>query len=283
MAELVLRCVRTIETTTQNQPYEIIVIDNASGGDDIAKLSARNTIKLVYNAQNVGFGTANNQGARMAQGKYLFFLNPDAYLLNDAVSIWVDFMEKPENHSVACCGADLVDEQGNKQMAYGNFPSLAGIVSELGFYRFYRKYFEQNLSISLRNYGEGLKYVDYLLGAAMFVRTDIFKQVGGFDEDFFLYFEETELAYRFKKAGYRCVLIPQAKIMHSEGSFEKDCLPNYAKIKWFSESRQRYFKKTKGWPTAFAAKVLLATQALFRWVYHRNTHYVKVFRIIAES
>lgn len=280
MAPLVSRCVRTIRQHTRHQSYEVIVLDNASGDDSLEILDGLGDITLVKNTRNVGFGTANNQGARIAKGEYLFFLNPDAYLLNDAVAIFVDFMERTENQSFVCCGADLVDEQGNKQMAYGNFPSLLEVFSQLGFYRFYRRFFEEHLSISVRNIRNDIRQVDYVLGAAMFVRSDGFAAVGGFDEQFFLYFEETDLAFRFGKAGYRCALVPQARIVHLEGGFEKT---NYAKMKWFSESRQRYFKKKSGNFQAFIVKSLLAVQALARWLYHRDKYYLNVFRIISKS
>lgn len=280
MAPLVSRCVRTITQYTHHQSYEIIVLDNDSGDDSLEILGGLSGITLVKNTRNVGFGTANNHGARIAKGKYLFFLNPDAYLLNDAVSIFMDVMERPENHAVVCCGGDLVDEQGNKQMSYGNFPSLLEVFSQLGFYRLYRGFFEEHLSISIRNTRDDIRQVDYVLGAAMFVRSDGFAAVGGFDEQFFLYFEETDLAYRFRRAGYQCVIVPQARIVHLEGGFDRT---NYAKMKWFSESRQRYFRNKSGNFQAFIVKLMLAIQALARWLYHRDKYYLNVFRIIAKS
>ncbi|SEN20323.1 hypothetical protein SAMN05216436_1135 [bacterium A37T11] len=279
-ASLVCRCVQSIKQHTQFQTYEIIVVDNASGDDSLGILSELTDIILVKNTRNSGFGAANNMGAGFANGKYLFFVNPDAYLLNDAVTIFTDFMDKPENKTVVCCGADLVDDRGNKQMSYGNFPSVFEVFSQLGFYRLYRPFFEEHLSISICNHRDEVRQVDYVLGAAMFVRADGFVAVGGFDEQFFLYFEETELAFRFTKAGYQCVIVPQVKMVHPEGSFEKG---NYAKLKWFSESRQRYFKKTKGSIQAGIVKFLLSLQALARWLYHRDPYYFRVFRIIVKS
>lgn len=279
-APLVVRCIRSIREHTPHLPYEIIVVDNESGDDSAEVLGGVDGIRLIKNTRNAGFGAANNLGAKLAQGKYLFFVNPDAYLLNDAAGILADFMEQPENQTVVCCGADLFDEQGNKQMSYGNFPSLAETFSQLGFYRLYRSYFYKHLSISLRNTRNDIREVDYVLGAAMFVRADVFASIGGFDEAFFLYFEETELAYRFRKAGYQNVIVPQARLVHPEGGFDKG---NLAKVKWFSESRQLYFKKTKGRFQAFIVKFLLAVQALARWLYHRDRYYFQVFRIIAKS
>jgi len=282
-ADLATRCINSIREHTKNQSYEIIVIDNASGDGSAEKLARIPHVTVAANTDNVGFGVANNQGAALATGEFLFFINPDAYLLNDATAVFMAFMETSTAASVGCCGADLSDGCGNAQMSYGNFPSLLEVFSQIGFYRLYSNYYVKHLSTSLRNHGETVKDVDYVLGAAMFMRASIFKQVGGFDAQFFLYFEETELAYRLKKNGFRCVLLPQAKIVHLEGSFTREGKPHYAKIKWFSESRQLYFRKTEGRIVAFSVKILLAFQALAQWIYHRQSHYIKVFRILVRS
>lgn len=281
--DLVLRCVRSIREHTHSRSYEIIIVDNASGDDSAEKLDGLSDITFIANLNNVGFGVANNQAAEVAIGKYLFFLNPDAYLLNDAVDIFSSFMDRYANQSVACCGGHLQDEVGNAQMSYGNFPSLLEVFSQIGFYRFYRNYFKSHLSISVRNDTTEIRQVDYLMGAAMFVRAEVFRLVGGFDNRFFLYFEETELAYRMKEAGYKFMLVPQAKIMHLEGGFEKEGVPNYAKIKWFAESRQLYFKLTSGNVVALLVKLLLALKTIGQWIYYRNSHYFKVFCIIVKS
>ena len=282
-ADLVLRCVDSIREHTRQQSYEIIIIDNASADDSVEKLGSLSDVMFIANGENAGFGAANNRGAEVARGKYLFFLNPDAYLLNDAAAVFTRFMDDPKNTQVGCCGADLTDESGSAQMSYGNLPSLWEVFSQVGFYKLYPNYYIQHLSTSLRNNSDEVREVGYVLGAAMFMSAVLFKKVGGFDERFFLYFEETELAHRLKKNGFPCMLVPQAKIVHLEGSFNKDGVPHYAKIGWFSTSRQLYFKKTAGKVVAFLVKAILSCQAFAQWIYHRKSHYIKVFRILVKS
>lgn len=282
--DLVLGCVRSILELTKRQPYEIIVIDNASGDDSLERLGQVPQISLIANAKNLGFGAANNIGARVAKGKYLFFLNSDTYLLNDAAAHFYDFMEDGQHQDVGCCGGNLLDQSRQKQVSFGNFPSLAETYSQLGFYRLYRAYYAERLAIGVVCQGEDPRTVDYVSGANMFFRSALFHALGGFDEDFFLYFEEAELSYRMQRRGFRSVVLPSVPIVHFEGG--SNLLKghqNEAKAVHFERSRQLFFKKTQGRSAAFLVKLLLCTQAIGRWFYHRDRYYLKVFRIIAEA
>lgn len=283
-ADLVLRCIDSIREHTKQQGYEIIVVDNASGDDSVAKLGCLPGVTFVANEENIGFGAANNRGAELARGDYLFFINPDAYLLNDAAAVFMRFVNNPQNAQVGCCGGDLLDEKMEKQASYGNFPSLKGIFLEMGVHRFFPKRFETAYSIGVKNRDDRLKVVDYVSGADMFVKKELFDKLGGFDPDFFLYFEETEFAYRLKKAGYYSVLLPSAKILHIEGSSHQGgAYMSLGKARYFESSRLKYFRKTKGDFTAVLVKLLLTTQALVRACLHWDRYYLKLFRILATS
>ncbi len=282
--DLVLACIGSIREHTKGQSHEIIVIDNASGDDSIEKLGGVPGITFMANPENVGFGAANNQGAETAQGEYLFFLNSDTRLLGDAAGSFVDFMDRRKNAHVGCCGGELLNERMEKQASYGNFPSLTGIIFELGPHRFFRRKFEEHFSIGVKNSCSEQRAVDYISGADMFVRKELFERLGGFDTDFFLYFEETEFAYRMKKAGYLSVLLPVVQIIHLEGaSHQTGIRMGLGKAMYFESSRLKFFRKTKGAATAVAVKVLLAAQALVRACLHWDRHYLKLFRILVKS
>ncbi|MFB2119334.1 glycosyltransferase family 2 protein [Parapedobacter sp. 2B3] len=282
--DLVLACIGSIQNHTKQQSYEIIVIDNASGGDSVDKLGEIPDVIFIANGDNLGFGAANNQGAKLARGRYLFFLNSDTLLLGNAANTFVHFMDHPDNALVGCCGGDLVNESMEKQASYGNFPSLKGIIFEMGLHRFFPRKFEKQFSIAVKNTYSEPQPVDYISGADMFVRKELFEKIGGFDTDFFLYFEETELSYRMKKAGYRSILFPAVQIIHLEGASHQpgDSMP-LAKAAYFESSRLKFFRKTKGNATATLVKMLLAFQALVRACLHRNRYYLKLFRIIVKS
>lgn len=282
--DLVLQCVRSILEHTGSHPYEIIVVDNASGDDSLERLGRVPQISLIANARNLGFGAANNRGARVAKGKYLFFLNSDTYLLNNAATIFYDFMEDGQHRDVGCCGGNLLDQSMQKQVSFGNFPSLAEACSQLGFYRLYRAYYAERLAIGVTCQGVEPRSVDYISGADMFFRSEVFHMLGGFDEDFFLYFEEAELSYRMQRRGFRSVVLPSVPIVHLErGSQQGTGHPSETKTVHFERSRQLYFKKTQGRAAALTVKLLLCAQAIGRWFYHRDRHYLKVFRIIAQA
>lgn len=282
--DLVLRCVQSIWEHTKKYPYEIIIVDNASGDDSLEKLGRLKHVSLIANTSNLGFGAANNIGARVANGKYLFFLNSDTYLLDDASMVFHNFMEGPMNADVGCCGGSLVDESMQKQVSYGNFPSVAEICSLLGFYRFYKSYYDKKLAIGVTAEGDDAKTVDYISGANMFFRRVVFAELGGFDADFFLYFEEAELSFRMQKLGFRSVVLPAVRIVHMEGGSDpQESRWNEAKTTYFERSRQLYFRKTRGRGAAAMVKLILCAQALGRWCYHRDRYYLKVFRIIANA
>lgn len=279
---LIAELIRSIRSYTQ-AAYEVIVVDNG-GNDGRNHLPLDPDVILIPSGRNIGFGAANNLGAKRARGRYLFFLNPDTLLLGDAASSFLHFMDDPDNALVGCCGGDLVTANMEKQVCCGNFPSLRGVIAELGFYRLFPHLHRQQLALGVRSEGGSPVAVDYLSGADLFVRRALFERLGGFDTDFFLYFEETEFAFRIRKAGFQSVLIPHIRIIHLEGASQTNSLMvNLKKARFFEAGRLLFFRKTRGRGVALVAKSLLATQALARALVHWHRDYLKLFRIIANS
>jgi len=282
--ELLEQSLISLNEKTIGVNYEVIVSDNGSQDGSIEMIENNfPNIVLIKNNANLGFGKANNKAIEIAKGKYLFLLNTDTYLINNAVKIMYDFMNTIHNKDVACCGGDLFDAEGKRQAAFGNFPSILDAFSQLGFFKFYKKYYEKYITGGVLNYDSNIKTVDYLCGADMFLRRSLMDMVGYFDEDFFLYFEETEMSYRIKKAGYESVIIPEAKIVHLEGGSQNSEKINVFKINQFAKSRRIYFEKTRGVVIANFVKYIFVLQNVIFFLLKRNTTYLKIAKIINKA
>jgi GT2 family glycosyltransferase len=253
--ELTRSCIKSVIKFT-SIPIEIILIDNDSTDRSIEQLKDEFPgLILILNQKNSGFGAANNLGINRAKANYVFLLNSDTLLLSDAAGRFFKFMEDIEHQHIACCGGSLISPTGVKQISYGNFPSLAEALASLGPGIFYKTYYRKHLSSGVKVYKSQPHRVDYISGADFFVRKSILKEVGVFDEDFFLYFEETELAFRIRNKGYLSFVLPDVHIVHLEGS-SHNASQLLEKGSIFAYHRLLFFQKSYGSFTAKLAKSL---------------------------
>ena len=268
--EHVCNCLESIYKNTKGTGFEIIVVDNASVVYSVEAIVKRfPEVKLIVNEENLGFGTANNIGAKEALGKYLFFLNPDTLLLNDAVSMFYRFLEDSKNN-IASCGGKLVKPDGTLNKSLGHFPSLLQQFSDLGFYKFYRKYYNKKLTMGKGCDFKVIRLVDYIVGAAFCIKKQIFEEMSGFDERFFLYYEETDLFFRLHKAGYKSYLLPEVEIIHLEGVTTKSGEPfNYWMWEMMEKSRYYYFTKNRGWFISYCVKGIQLIWLLRNYLFGR--------------
>lgn len=234
---LLENCINSIKTYTIELNYEIIVVDNASsdGSEEMVKKNFPE-IKFVQSGANIGFGRANNLGISLAEGNNLFFLNSDTLLINNAVKILSDFVDK--NTNIGVCGGNLFDinlkpANSFNRIMPGIWLELDGILSSFPS----KLIFGKNRSF---NFTENVIDVAYIIGADMMINKKVLSNIGLFDDNFFLYFEETELTNRIKKAGYKICNVPFAKIIHLEGASLDN---NYAKIEFYNSSRKLYYSK----------------------------------------
>lgn len=217
--ELTKNCINSILEKTHGVEYEIILVDNASSDGSPEAFSHYADIIFIPNKENIGFGRANNVGIRIAKGKYIFLLNSDTYLLNNAIKEFYDYMEK-HSHEVGVLGTYLKDANLNDNTSEVHFLSIARIIknSTLALLpcikRKYNHCPPQNIA-----YKE--KIVEAVIGADMFIRQEAIKHCGMFDENIFMYCEEIDLQKRFTEYGYRIMLIPTPQIVHLEGSSSK--------------------------------------------------------------
>ena len=255
--DLTKSCVRSLLDKTENVEFDISVVDNASTDGSVAELRREFPgVNVIESKTNVGFARANNVAIRQSTADYLFILNSDTLLVNNALKVLAEFMEREENRDVACCGGCLFDKDMMPVSAYGNFPTLAEIAFKVSKLKaVFPGYYRQRLASSRECSADRPVRVDYVVGADMFIRKRVLDEIGIFDEDFFLYFEDTELSFRMAKNGYRSMIVPEAKIIHLAGRSSTDSSKmNTARLR--ERSRFLFFRKSYGKGIARLAKAL---------------------------
>ena len=192
---------------------EVFVVDNASkdGSRDLVRKSYPG-VRLMEQPLNMGFGAACNRGAALSTGRYLLFLNSDTVVQRNALADLVCFADRHSEMSIGALGPLLRDRSGSPVHSFGGFPSALG---QLGIWadRLSGGYEKRVRQTAAR---QGLSHfaVDYVTGAALLVPRAVFERIGGFDETFFLYFEDTELQARMAKAGYGRYVLCGPAILH---------------------------------------------------------------------
>lgn len=259
-AALVIDSIRSVREHTSGVDYEILVVDNGSADGSAGQIrQACPEAKLIEAGANLGFGRANNLGLEHASGETIFFLNPDTRLQNNAVRILYNYLAADKK--AGACGGNLVDAEGRPACSFGrSFPSFWQEFLSI----FYLEPVHRRHSRSTSyNYTGRPLPVASLVGADLLVKRSVLDKTGGFSPDFFMYFEETELCRRIRKAGYRVVSVPEARIVHLEGQ-----APHITatRMQRFFEGQYVFFSKRYGsWGPGALYGLLTLKCALRTW------------------
>lgn len=234
----------------------VIIVDNASTDDSLDWIETMQDLPfnplIIRNSENCGFGKACNLGAQHAKSDYFLFLNPDAALYADTLPRALAFMQDPANSRVGICGVQLLDEAGHVSRSCARFPSAVGFVAHaVGLDRFFPR-----LGHFMSEWDHAqTRQVDQVIGAFFWVRRNLFDVLHGFDERFFVYFEEVDFSYRARQAGWRSVYLADAQAFHAGGGTSNQVKAR--RLFYSLRSRLLYAFKHFSWMGAFA--VLLAT------------------------
>lgn len=216
--ELLKNCLKSIYEQTLNLSFEIIISDNGSTDGSIEMLETDfPSVLILKNGKNLGFGAANNRALDIAKGKYIFFLNSDTILLNNAIKMFYDYFESHESEGIGALGSMLLDSNQNFIHSGDQFPSIKSEVIDLFKQLLINLYLTIGTILKLKKkpkshiYNEYYGPIDYISGADMFLKNNAFAR---FDEDFFLYFEETYLQYLMAKNNLNRYIINGPKIIH---------------------------------------------------------------------
>lgn len=256
--DLLKNSIKSVIENTVGITYEMIVVDNNSDDDSetvLLKLFPE-VVKYVKLPKNIGFGRANHEGIKKATGKFVFLLNPDTILLNNAVKLLLDFIVL--DPKIGIVGGNLFDENRNPTYSYHRIiPSIWIEEANMLFLGLFRRFY-RNMYF---NYTLNPIEVGNVSGANMMFRREDYYEVGGFDPEFFMYSEETELTFRFKKKGFKVFNVPESKIIHLEGKSHR-FKEKHEMLKF--QGRSLYYRKSYGRVYELVADGLLFLGLIFR-------------------
>lgn len=220
--QMTSECIDSIFEKTKDVDFEVILVDNASSDGSKDFFEKDNRIKYIYSKENLGFGGGNNLGYEHSNGNYIFLLNSDTLLVNNAIKEFYDYMQNaPKN--VGCIGCVLQDKFGRRIHSYHTeHPSLCWFFKEILCFsipKLYNPYKRRERKQANDTYPTK---VAAITGADLFIRRETIEKCGMFDTDFFMYYEETEMQYRFQRNGYYSFVIDTPKIIHLVGSSSKN-------------------------------------------------------------
>jgi GT2 family glycosyltransferase len=224
--DLTKRAVETLQVHHRGE-LEIIVVDNGSTAAGVRAATEKITgCTVIFNPANAGFGAANNRGARASHGELLLFLNNDTQVRTEILPRIESYFEGTP--SCGAAGLQLLNADGSVQCSTGKFPT---VWSEWRMSRRHNPYRKQE------TVGR-----DWVSGAALVVRRTVFDEIGGFDDRYFMYFEDVDLCARIRAAGYEVQYITAISVEHLGGGSQPGGIPPLLQIE-YRRSQLRYYSR----------------------------------------
>lgn len=259
-----------VDAQTNLSAIEIIVVDSHSSDHTVTMLRERYPqVKLVEQNENIGFTRANNIGLGETQGRYILLLNPDTNVLDNALMCMMEYLD--HNPDVGIVGPHTLNEDGSTQSTRRRFPTFwIGLFESTWLQRFAPKSLLDHYYVTEGIPSDATLDVDWVQGSAMMVRREVYEQIGGLDEGYFMYSEELDWCKRAKQVGWRVVFLGDAKIVHYGGKSSEQAAARSHIL--FQQSKLRYFRKYHGWMTAQVLRLFL----LFNYLFQLQIEYGKL-------
>jgi GT2 family glycosyltransferase len=255
---------------------EAIVVDHGSTDGTLELVRERFADVRVIEQGNTGYGAGLNAGMRVASGRYYLIINSDAWVVGDAVERLVAFADRHPDAAVVA--PRLSNPDGTLQRSVRGFPTLWRLATE---YFFLRKLAPRSRALNAFYAGgfdhDGVREVEWVMGACFLIRRDAADAVGLFDEEFFLFSEETDWLYRFHGAGWKVWFLPEAEVVHVGGATHGG--------RMFTENLRghlRFFAKHHGAQQAARARRLLILALRLRGMLFRGER-GRMYRDAARS
>lgn len=263
-AEVVVDCLRSLQQQLQTIPHETIVVDNDShdGSPDLIQQKFP-AVQLLRMTENQGFGAGNNAGAKIATGDFLLLLNTDTLLTEDILPPLVRLMK--EHPEVGIIGPKLLNLDGSLQLSTA---WAIGIVGEYKTLQRHKQYAEPEMREAIQQTFEQPQEVDVIVGAAFFIRRDLFEQLNGFDEHFFMYCEESDLCQRAQNLGWKILYTPEISVVHILGHSVGKLSDRMALE--YRRSQLYYYQKHRPLWEQVVLRLYLLAKFLLAWIRSPN-------------
>ncbi len=251
--EMTQECLQSIYTNAGETSLEVIVVDNNSQDGTVEMLAAQfPQVRLVRNRENRGFAVANNQGLAIVQGKYILLLNSDTIILGNVLIDSVRYLAC--NSKIGAIGCQVLNSDRTIQKTCSGFPTLLRLlIMTLALDRIpFCSILDTYLLRSWPRDNE--REVEVISGCYLMVRKDVIERVGGLDEQFFFFAEETDWCHRIQQAGWKLMFVPVGNIIHHGGGSVKKL--NYKLDVLLTAAIVRLHRKHGGF--LFAVMVYLA-------------------------
>jgi len=232
-------CVLSVQNAIQNIDAEIIVVDNNSQDDSCAMMKHRfPNVKLIENKENSGFPKGNNIGVAVAKGEYICILNPDTVVAEDTFTKVLAFAKKQNDLGIV--GVKLIDGTGNflPESKRGTPTPFVAFTKITGLYKIFPKTFGEYYAQHLSENETGK--VEILVGAFMLMKRDLYNEIGGFDENCFMYSDDIDLSYMALKKGKSNYYFHETSVIHYKG---ESTIKDGTYMKRFQEAMNFFYKK----------------------------------------
>lgn len=236
-------CIESLFLHEQALLGSVTIVDNASvdGSADFCRTDAR--VRLIEPGRNLGFGTACNLGTAGGNSDYVLFLNPDTRFLRPTLASVVAFMERPQSAKIGVCGIRLVGEDGTTSKHCARLPSAMTFLNlSAGLSKFWPAAFKPVELVEFDH--EHDSTVPHVMGAFFMIRRSLFDAIGGFDETFFVYYEDLDLSLRVQQRGYAIQYLASESVFHRTGGTSRTARAKA--LSYLFESRLVYARKHYG-------------------------------------
>lgn len=281
-------CINSILAYRGDNVSNIIVVDNGSIDNSIDTIEGISEVRIIRTGKNLGFGAACNIGSKIGKAPYILFLNPDSRIQINSLSLPLNFMELEKNQKIGVCGIQLIDEKGVVSRSCAYFPTVNRFISSaLGIDKlpFFKR---SGIHMSDWDHNKSKK-VAHVIGAFYLIRREIFELIDGFDERYFVYFEDLDLSKSVSLLKFDTWYLAEAKAFHAGGGTSDQVKAH--RLFYVLRSRLLYaFKHFSRWQALLLVTVIFLFEPFTRsaWCLVRGDiagikHTWSAFRMLSNS